>query len=96
MTLIQSWLVISINASPLLRAPKTASEALKETFREWTIVTKGPIPDLSRGLIDHIAVPSSLACTRLKAIPRRSERDVRLSDHNGIVADLALQSSATE
>jgi hypothetical protein len=77
---------------PRHRAPEHAYTALMETFDGWSFATEGTIPGLSRSLIDHVAIRSPLTCERLKGIPRRSVSDLRLSDHDGIIADFTLRS----
>ena len=57
----------------------------KATFDGWLIPTAG----ISRHFIDHIALSSELRVSSLQYISRFDSDDSQLSDHSGVVIDVA-------
>lgn len=57
----------------------------KEAFDNWLIPTAG----ISRHFIDHVAMSSDLRVETLQFISRFAADGSELSDHNGVVIDLA-------
>lgn len=57
----------------------------KATFDGWLIPTAG----ISRHFIDHIAMSTELRVDALRFISRYDSDETQLSDHNGVVIDIA-------
>ena len=61
----------------------------KETFVGWLIPTSG----IQRRFIDHIAMSTDLRVEKMRFISKNAEDDTPLSDHNGVVIDVAHEPS---
>lgn len=73
---------------PAFNYPYKGSEVnqkRKETFDGWLIPTAG----ISRHFIDHIAMSTELRVDALRFISRYDSDETQLSDHNGVVIDIA-------
>lgn len=71
--------------------PKKVSEALTAVLSGLVeIATAGHNPDLDKQLIDHLAHSRELKPLSVKAF-RRFDDGLKLSDHNGVVVELAAK-----
>lgn len=73
---------------PRRYAPVEVHEALLRAFAPLTIVTTGDVPGLDRPVIDHVALGTGLQAGAVSGISR-FDGDRRLTDHDGVVVDLA-------
>ncbi len=74
---------------PRHRAPVAVYEELDQAFAPLAVVTTGPVPGLDAQVIDHVAVGPGLAARSVEGISRTVDGR-RVSDHDGVVVDLAI------
>ena len=74
---------------PRRRTPVAVHEELDRAFAPLTVVTTGPVPGLDAQVIDHVAVGPGLIARSVGGISRMVD-DRRVSDHDGVVVDLAM------
>ena len=75
---------------PRMRQPKRVFRALEEAIpRSFDIATSGLIPGLDRQVIDHLAITGGLEVEQLTGIPKDDPNNGQLSDHDGVVVDIA-------
>ncbi len=75
--------------------PKRVSQALHNLLdaHELSVITSGPLPETHHATVDHIALSPELSSERVWALPAVTSDNFRLSDHEGIVADMHYRSS---
>lgn len=73
---------------PRQRAPVAVYEEIERAFASLDVVTSGPVPGLEAPVIDHVAVGPGLIARSVEGISRVVD-DRRVSDHDGVVVDLA-------
>ena len=73
------------------RQTKAVSQRCESTFAGWEIPTAGEIDDpvLDKRFIDHVALSKDIESRSMRFISRISEDGTVLSDHNGVVIDVA-------
>lgn len=74
---------------PRRYAPVAAHESLLRAFAPLTIITTGDVPGLDRPVIDHVALGPGLVAHAVTGISRIVDGR-RVSDHDGVVVDLAM------
>ena len=75
---------------PRKRSPKPVFDELMRTFDGWQIVTAGDLTGTNRPAIDHIALNAGLTATTVRAWPRAAPDGRRMSDHDGVVAEVTV------
>lgn len=78
---------------PRTIAPFRAFEALVQTFDGLTIATTGPIMNINKPTIDHVAHTDDLVATEVHSIDNTTLTGPRLSDHFGVVVDFTSSGS---
>ena len=74
---------------PRTRAPKALYERLLQVFEgRFSICTRGAIPGLEHGVIDHIAITPDLTMDDLRGISNM-ETGNTLTDHTGVVITIS-------
>ncbi|MCY4063100.1 MAG: hypothetical protein OXG53_12080 [Chloroflexi bacterium] len=73
------------------RQTKAVSQRCESTFAGWEIPTAGEINDpvLDKRFIDHVALSKDIESRSMRFISRIAEDGTVLSDHNGVVIDVA-------
>ncbi|MEQ8667771.1 MAG: hypothetical protein RIC12_01280 [Pirellulales bacterium] len=74
-------------------SPLNVHQRLTDTFRGWNIVTTGLVPGIDAQVIDHVALSDGLCADEVIGFSQQSEDGVRLSDHDGIVMQVAKADS---
>lgn len=75
---------------PKTWAPQRVFDALMHTFRHHDVITAGALPGTTRPAIDHLAVTHDLTVASIRGWSNIAENGERLSDHDGVVAELRL------
>lgn len=75
---------------PRHRAPVAVYEELDRAFAPLAVVTTGPVPGLGAQVIDHVAVGPGLTGRSVEGISRMVDGR-RVTDHDGVVVDLAAR-----
>ncbi len=79
---------------PRYRQPARVFDALvRSRPSSFGIATSGSVPGVTRQLIDHVAVSPGLEVRRVQGFPRATPEHGVLSDHDGVVVDLAANGS---
>ncbi len=73
------------------RQTKAVSQLCQSTFAGWHIPTAGEISDpaLDKRFIDHIALSKDIELRSMRFISRFAEDSTRLSDHSGVLLEVA-------
>lgn len=71
---------------PCIWGPKAAASALIGALGDLAVVTKGPLPNINKPAIDHIAHCARMRATRVWGLSDRGDQGERLSDHFGVAA----------
>ncbi len=79
---------------PRYRQPTRVFNALVRSLpHSFGIATSGSVSGVERQLIDHVAVSPDLEVRRVQGFPRETPEHGALSDHDGVVVDLAANGS---
>jgi endonuclease/exonuclease/phosphatase family metal-dependent hydrolase len=75
---------------PRTRAPRDVFNLLTDTLlHQMTAPTSGPVPELNALSIDHLLHTRQLRAVAVRGLSNLNDDGRRLSDHFGILVDLA-------
>lgn len=83
------WLGDFNQPVPAMRAPAEAKAAMDALCERWVVTTRGATGSEGQGLIDHIAHSEELLSVKLSILPRSAD-NLKLSDHDGVLAVIRL------
>ncbi len=79
---------------PRKHQPKEAFRTLMRALpKTLEVVTSGLVPPLERPLIDHVALSKGLTAARVQGLPREDPALGDLTDHDGVLVDIAAVGS---
>jgi hypothetical protein len=76
---------------PRRNAPRRVFQLLEEAMANLVWATAGAVPGLDRPVIDHLVHSPDLRAMKVQGLDSRDEMGNRLSDHPGIVIDMATE-----
>lgn len=72
--------------------PQQVAQELEKTFQNLHIATRGTLDGTGKQVIDHLAHSSDLQATYVTSWDKRTEDGAELSDHIGVMVELATRS----
>jgi len=76
---------------PRRNAPRRVFQLLEEAMADLVWATAGAVPGLDEPVIDHLVHSPDLRAMKVQGLDSRDEMGNRLSDHPGIVIDMATK-----